>query len=61
MSGHEVASALLEQHPLLKILYISGDPGRQVPGAVDLPANATLRKPFRLNVLRDKIHDLLGE
>ena len=61
MSGHEVASALLEQHPLLKVLYISGDPGRQVPGAVDLPANATLRKPFRLNVLRDKIHDLLGE
>jgi two-component system cell cycle sensor histidine kinase/response regulator CckA len=61
MSGHDVAAALLEQHPHLKILYISGDPGRQASGAADLPGNATLRKPFRLNILRDKIHDLLGE
>jgi two-component system cell cycle sensor histidine kinase/response regulator CckA len=61
MSGHEVAVLLLEQHPLLKVLYISGDPGRQASAASDLPGSATLRKPFRLNILRDKIHDLLGE
>jgi two-component system, cell cycle sensor histidine kinase and response regulator CckA len=62
MSGHEVATKLLEQYPDLKIIYMSGDPGR--PGAAGtgkLPQPATLRKPFRLNVLRDKIHDLLGE
>jgi len=61
MSGHDVAASLLVQHPHLKVLYISGDPGRQASATTDLPANATLRKPFRLDVLRDKIHDLLGE
>lgn len=62
MSGHEVAAKLLEQHPDLKILYMSGDPSRSgSTGTLNLPQNATLRKPFRLNVLRDKIHDLLGE
>jgi CheY-like chemotaxis protein len=62
MSGHEVAAKLLEQHPDLKVLYMSGDPSRPGPaGTRKIPHNATLRKPFRLNVLRDKIHDLLGE
>lgn len=62
MGGHEVAAKLLEQYPDLKVLYMSGDPGRSASaGTGDIPQNATLRKPFRLNVLRDKIHDLLGE
>jgi two-component system, cell cycle sensor histidine kinase and response regulator CckA len=61
MNGHEVAASLLEQHPDLKILYISGDPARGALAGGVMPKNATLRKPFRLNVLRDKIHDLLGE
>lgn len=62
MSGHEVASALLDQHPQLKVLYISGDPNRQASTAtIRLQPDAVLRKPFRLNILRDKIHDLLGE
>lgn len=58
MNGHEVAAKLLEQHPDLKVVYMSGDPGMHA-GKVD--PNTILRKPFRLNVLRDKIHDLLGE
>jgi CheY-like chemotaxis protein len=61
MNGYQVAAKLLEQHPDLKILYISGDPGRSSLGMGESPQPATLRKPFRLNVLRDKIHDLLGE
>jgi two-component system, cell cycle sensor histidine kinase and response regulator CckA len=61
MSGHEVAVALLEHHPELKILYISGDPGRCLPNSTNGTPHATLRKPFRLNTLRDTIHDLLGE
>lgn len=62
MNGHEVAAALLKEHPDLKVLYISGDPGRQsVSGPAHMSINTTLRKPFRLNVLRDKVHDLLGE
>jgi two-component system cell cycle sensor histidine kinase/response regulator CckA len=61
MSGHQVAAELLGLHPDLKILYMSGDPGRPNGDAGKVPQHATLRKPFRLNVLRDKIHDLLGE
>jgi DNA-binding NtrC family response regulator len=62
MNGHEVAAALLEHHPCLKVLYISGDPGRATSsGPANMPPNATLRKPFRLNTLRENIHDLLGE
>jgi two-component system, cell cycle sensor histidine kinase and response regulator CckA len=61
MSGHQVAAKLLEEHPDLKILYMSGDPGRSGGGDNKSPQQATLRKPFRLNALRDKIHDLLGE
>jgi two-component system, cell cycle sensor histidine kinase and response regulator CckA len=62
MNGHEVAAALLEQHPKLKVLYISGDPTRSaLAGSGGMSTNETLRKPFRLNVLRDKMHDLLGE
>jgi CheY-like chemotaxis protein len=61
MNGHEVAAALREQHPDLKVLYISGDPGKTAPSGAGIPVDAVLRKPFRLNSLRDKIHDLLGE
>lgn len=62
MNGHEVAAALLEEHPHLKVLYMSGDPGSTGSvGAVSISPGEALRKPFRLNVLRDKIHDLLGE
>jgi two-component system cell cycle sensor histidine kinase/response regulator CckA len=61
MNGHEVAASLLEQHPELKVLYISGDTERNVRPAAEKAPNTTLRKPFRLNMLRDKIHDLLGE
>jgi CheY-like chemotaxis protein len=62
MNGREVAAALLGQNPNLKVLYISGDPGRQADAeAANSPTHAVLRKPFRLNVLRDRIHDLMGE
>jgi two-component system, cell cycle sensor histidine kinase and response regulator CckA len=62
MNGREVAAKLLEEHPHLKVLYMSGDPHRSdSSGAKRIPQDSILRKPFRLNVLRDKIHDLLGE
>lgn len=62
MTGHEVAARLLELHPELKVLYMSGDAqeGSSADSAERLRA-ATLRKPFRLEVLKDKIHELLGE
>jgi two-component system, cell cycle sensor histidine kinase and response regulator CckA len=62
MTGHEVAARLLELHPGLKILYMSGDTQEGMPSDSAEPLRrATLRKPFRLEVLKDKIHELLGE
>jgi two-component system, cell cycle sensor histidine kinase and response regulator CckA len=61
MNGGEVAAKLLEQHPNLKVLYMSGDPEGSAAAHTKMPQGAILRKPFRLDKLRDKIHDLLGE
>jgi two-component system, cell cycle sensor histidine kinase and response regulator CckA len=62
MSGPEVAEKLIEMHPGLKVLYMSGDVDKAA--AWNDPAKtgqAVLEKPFRLNTLNDKIHDLLGQ
>lgn len=62
MNGHEVAAALIEQHPNMKVLYMSGDPGRSSLSAAHASElKAALRKPFRLNTLRDRIRDLLTD
>jgi two-component system cell cycle sensor histidine kinase/response regulator CckA len=62
MSGHEVAAKLLEEYPDLKVLYMSGDPGRSSSSASSrVSGDATLRKPFPFKILMDRIHDLLGE
>jgi two-component system, cell cycle sensor histidine kinase and response regulator CckA len=60
MSGHEVAEKLVEMNPELKVLFMSGE------DVGNLRENskgtcAAVRKPFRLEVLKDKIHDLLNE
>jgi CheY-like chemotaxis protein len=62
MSGPEVAEKLIEMHPGLKVLYMSGDVDKAAPWSNPAKSGyAVLQKPFRLNVLNDKIHDLLGE
>jgi len=62
MNGHEVAEKLLELHPGLKVLYMSGDVDRvRMPESSGVSQSVTLRKPFRLDVLKDHIHELLGE
>ncbi len=60
MSGHEVAEKLLEMNPGLRVLFISGEDVGNVREN-GKGACAALRKPFRLDVLKDKIHDLLHE
>jgi two-component system, cell cycle sensor histidine kinase and response regulator CckA len=62
MSGRQVAEKLLELHSDLKILYMSGD-ADEAPAlrAGDHSRNAVLQKPFRLDALTDRIHELLGE
>jgi two-component system, cell cycle sensor histidine kinase and response regulator CckA len=62
MTGHQVAEKLLGLHPDLKVLYMSGDTDGAHPGrAPNSPEIAILRKPFRLDTLKDRIHELLGE
>jgi two-component system cell cycle sensor histidine kinase/response regulator CckA len=62
MGGHEVAAKLLEVYSGLKVLYMSGDThGSLSSQNTGRTPGATLRKPFRLEVLKDKIHELLGE
>jgi two-component system, cell cycle sensor histidine kinase and response regulator CckA len=62
MTGRQVAEKLLDLHSDLKILYMSGDTNEAQPaGAADSAENMVLRKPFRLDTLKDKIHELLGE
>jgi CheY-like chemotaxis protein/nitrogen-specific signal transduction histidine kinase len=62
MTGRQVAEKLLALHSDLKILYMSGDTEEAQPArAADSLENMVLRKPFRLDTLKDKIHELLGE
>lgn len=61
MNGHEVARQLVELQPGLKVLYMSGDAdGARLPHGTNY-SQAALRKPFRLDALKDTIHELLGE
>lgn len=62
MGGHEVAEKLLEQYPGLRVLYMSGDTQNpRSSSSTERLRGAMLRKPFRLETLKDKIHELLGE
>jgi two-component system cell cycle sensor histidine kinase/response regulator CckA len=58
MTGQEVAETLLQMNPDLKVLFMSGE---DVQGFTPGAARAVLRKPFRLDALKDKIHELLGQ
>jgi two-component system, cell cycle sensor histidine kinase and response regulator CckA len=62
MTGHQVAEQLIRLHPDLKVLYMSGDTD-DAPASrrTDPSKNAILRKPFRLEVLTERIQELLGE
>jgi two-component system cell cycle sensor histidine kinase/response regulator CckA len=62
MTGRQVAEQLLDLNSDLKVLYMSGDTNdtpRERPS--HSTENAVLRKPFRLDTLKDRIHELLGE
>jgi two-component system cell cycle sensor histidine kinase/response regulator CckA len=59
MSGRQVAGKLVELHPNLKVLYMSGDTEAQPSQAGEPTAIVVLRKPFRLETLKDRIQGLL--
>jgi two-component system, cell cycle sensor histidine kinase and response regulator CckA len=62
MTGRQVAEQLLDLNADLKVLYMSGDtndaPRERLSHSTE---NVVLRKPFRLDTLKDRIHELLGE
>jgi CheY-like chemotaxis protein len=60
MTGQQVAAKLLELHSDLKVLYMSGDTEAQALRLAQSTPNAILRKPFRLETLKDRIQELLG-
>jgi len=60
MTGRQVAGKLLEQYPNLKVLYMSGDTEGLPSQTAGPAANAVLRKPFRLETLKETIQELLG-
>ncbi len=62
MGGREVAGKLLEMYPDLRVLYMSGDADKvSTQFTKHGSLQAVLQKPFRLNKLNDKIHELLGK
>jgi two-component system, cell cycle sensor histidine kinase and response regulator CckA len=62
MTGHEVADKLTGLNPSLKVLYMSGDTNEsRLSRIAGSEGDSILRKPFRLETLKDRIHDLLGE
>jgi CheY-like chemotaxis protein len=61
MSGHQVAAKLIELHPGLKVLYMSGDASEAASTQPSAAPRAILQKPFRLNKLKNKIHEVLGQ
>ena len=62
MTGPQLAKRIDALMPTVKVLYMSGDVDKAAPWSNPAKSgHAVLQKPFRLNVLNDKIHDLLGE
>lgn len=61
MSGPEVAQALSTSRPGIPVLYISGYTADKLSYYPELePDMALLQKPFKLNILTQKVRDLIG-
>jgi two-component system, cell cycle sensor histidine kinase and response regulator CckA len=62
MTGPEMAEVLLEMHPHIKVLYMSGDADQiAVPPATGGAQQTLLQKPFRLDTLKSKILELFEQ
>jgi DNA-binding response OmpR family regulator len=60
-TGPQLARELLERHPTLRVLYMSGYPGGAADRAGALEAGAAyIQKPFSPDALADKIREVLG-
>lgn len=60
MSGRQVAEALVERHPELKVLYVSGyTDDAVIRRGIMTSASAFLQKPFSAQALASKVRELL--
>ncbi len=62
MSGSELVERLREDHPALRVIFMSGYTGANntaIHKSLELPGVAFLQKPFRLNALISAVEDLL--
>jgi CheY-like chemotaxis protein len=60
MNGQELATRLAALRPGLAVLFISGYPGKYVPGALEQSSQVDyLAKPFKVDVLLEKVRALL--
>jgi two-component system cell cycle response regulator CpdR len=61
ISGVAIAEPAVKLRPDLKVIFISGYPAEIVESGSPIARKAPiLAKPFNLEVLKDKIEDLLG-
>ncbi|MGD9494814.1 MAG: PAS domain S-box protein [Armatimonadota bacterium] len=61
MSGTELADQLIEQHPTMRVLYVSGYPSeRAITAGNDDPRFSFLQKPFSALALGRKLREILG-
>jgi two-component system, cell cycle sensor histidine kinase and response regulator CckA len=60
MNGQELATRLSALRPGLAVLFISGYPGKHVPGSLEQSALVDyLAKPFKVDALLEKVRNLL--
>jgi two-component system cell cycle sensor histidine kinase/response regulator CckA len=61
MNGQELATRLSSLRPGLPVLFISGYPGKHIPATLDQNSAVDyLPKPFRVDLLLEKVKALLG-
>ncbi|HEX4424507.1 MAG TPA: response regulator [Terriglobales bacterium] len=62
LTGQELAERLVDLYPSTKVLFMTGDASQINSDARRSHLNSfTMQKPFRLNILMDRIHDLLRD
>lgn len=61
MNGQELATRLSSLRPGLGILFISGYPGKHIPEGLESGTVDYLAKPFKADILLEKVRSLLSE
>ena len=62
MNGIELVHSLLHSRPSIKVLYVSGYADATIPqGELETPLSTFLPKPYTVDVLLGKVHDVLTQ